>query len=388
MSRRAERIGCGGSVHRPAAALGRRGPAPAPPASRSPARRAGGRLRHLPHARRLVAAAQPAALRPPRHRASRCDAAHAQAACRDCHRSLVFSQVGTACADCHRGRARRRAGRALRRLPHAGVLDEPPGVLPRPQPHALPAAGRARAARLRVLPPRAAAAAVRGHAHRVRGLPPAGLPRDHRPRPRAPAPLARVQECHSVASSTWEGGAFGGSFPHPASFPLRGAHAGLTCARCHAGGFTGTQAQCVSCHRDDFDGRAIRPSRGRVLDPVPGVPQRPGLAAGDLRPRLSGFALTGRTRARAARAATRTGASRARPATAWPATATTTTAPRTRTTGARASRPAARRATPRTTGGPRRSTTSASSRSVRRPRRHRLRDLPRESRATSACSSA
>ena len=30
------------------------------------------------------------------------DAAHAQASCRDCHVSLVFSQVGTACADCHR----------------------------------------------------------------------------------------------------------------------------------------------------------------------------------------------------------------------------------------------------------------------------------------------
>ena len=30
------------------------------------------------------------------------DAAHAQASCRDCHKQMVFSQVGTACADCHR----------------------------------------------------------------------------------------------------------------------------------------------------------------------------------------------------------------------------------------------------------------------------------------------
>jgi hypothetical protein len=38
-------------------------------------------------------------------------------------------------------------------------------------------------------------------------------------------------------------------------FPLTNAHAALTCERCHTGGvFTGLSTDCVSCHRQDYDG--------------------------------------------------------------------------------------------------------------------------------------
>ena len=46
----------------------------------------------------------------------------------------------------------------------------------------------------------------------------------------------------------------GVSFDHNATaFPLTGAHAGLECLECHAGGFQGTSTSCVDCHTNDFN---------------------------------------------------------------------------------------------------------------------------------------
>ena len=38
------------------------------------------------------------------------------------------------------------------------------------------------------------------------------------------------------------------------AFPLTGAHRGVDCLSCHAGGYTGTPTDCVACHQDDYDG--------------------------------------------------------------------------------------------------------------------------------------
>ncbi len=56
--------------------------------------------------------------------------------------------------------------------------------------------------------------------------------------------------CHSTGS--WSGG----SFDHALTgFALTGAHRTIDCQRCHVGfQFTGTSADCYSCHRDDYDG--------------------------------------------------------------------------------------------------------------------------------------
>jgi hypothetical protein len=181
------------------------------------------------------------------------DAAHGQAGCLDCHRSLVFSRVGTACADCHRDA-------------HDGELGA------RCESCHAPESWTNRQEFFRIhdrtrFPLLAAHARLDCEACH-RGQQPqqyVGTPTDcvacHLPDYLATTDpdhqrlrLSRqCAECHSIGASTWEGGAFGSSFPHPAAFPLRGAHARLVCGSCHAGGFTGTDRQCVGCHRDDFD---------------------------------------------------------------------------------------------------------------------------------------
>jgi len=55
------------------------------------------------------------------------------------------------------------------------------------------------------------------------------------------------QNCHGTTS--WQSA----SFDHAAAgFPLEGAHRGLACSDCHAGGYAGTSPDCYSCHRSDF----------------------------------------------------------------------------------------------------------------------------------------
>ena len=182
------------------------------------------------------------------------EAAHSQASCRDCHRSLIFSQVGTACADCHRDAHRGELGGRCEschgteswtnrqeffrvhnrtRFPllaaHARLDCEACHGGQQPQQFV-----------------GTSTECVSCHQADYDGA------KD--PNHRALRLSRECTQCHSIASSSWEGGAFGSSFPHPETFPLTGAHGSLGCDRCHASGFSGTSRQCVSCHRADFDG--------------------------------------------------------------------------------------------------------------------------------------
>jgi hypothetical protein len=54
----------------------------------------------------------------------------------------------------------------------------------------------------------------------------------------------------AAITSTWTGAKFDHNL---ARFPLTGAHTTLACAQCHVGGrFTGTPADCMSCHENAF----------------------------------------------------------------------------------------------------------------------------------------
>ena len=53
--------------------------------------------------------------------------------------------------------------------------------------------------------------------------------------------------CHST--SNWDS-----NFNHNnTNFPLTGAHVGLPCLDCHAGGYQGTPTECVACHQTNFN---------------------------------------------------------------------------------------------------------------------------------------
>jgi hypothetical protein len=180
-------------------------------------------------------------------------AAHAQAGCRDCHQSLVFSHVGTACADCHRDAHRGELGARCDacHVPESWTnRQEFFRVHNRTRFPLLPAHARldCEACHRGQQPREFVGTPTDCVACHLADFVAADDP-DHE-RLRFPR---QCDQCHTMGSSSWEGGTFGAAFPHPDTFPLRAAHAAQPCGSCHGAGFSGTSRACVSCHRDDFD---------------------------------------------------------------------------------------------------------------------------------------
>jgi hypothetical protein len=175
--------------------------------------------------------------------------AHAQVSCRGCHRTLVFSQVGTACADCHQDAHRGELGSRCEACHTPTTWTNQREMF---QVHS------------RTRFPLFAA-----HAR----LDCTACHRSQRPYEYKNTPAEcgschletylqttdpnhvqsgfsrRCEDCHDVTSPTWRGA----RSSHPERFPLAGGHAGLACARCHTGGvYAGTSPACVSCHQKDY----------------------------------------------------------------------------------------------------------------------------------------
>jgi len=177
------------------------------------------------------------------------EGSHAQVSCRSCHKSLVFNQVGTACIDCHKD-------------PHKGSLGSRCESCHTPKTFAtqLEILKVHERTRLPLFALHAAVACESCH-------------RSQKPTEFAATPtdcaachqktLATVknpnhalagftqgcEQCHTATSRGWRPS----TFKHPASFPLRSAHALAQCAACHATRFKGTPRDCASCHLQAFN---------------------------------------------------------------------------------------------------------------------------------------
>jgi len=178
------------------------------------------------------------------------EGAHGQARCRDCHRTLVFSRVGTACADCHRDAHKGELGFACEAC-HAS-------------------ASWANQSRTRERHGRTRFPLTGVHAN----VDCESCHRGQRPNQYATTPT-ECGECHAQSyQSARNPNHVVGNFSRrceschlptgwrPATgidhsrtrFPLTGAHQVVTCARCHAAGrYAGTPTDCVSCHKADYD---------------------------------------------------------------------------------------------------------------------------------------
>jgi hypothetical protein len=177
--------------------------------------------------------------------------AHAQASCKGCHRSLDFARVASACVDCHRDPHRAALGFECARCHTPTTWNN--------QRDQQRAHDRTR------FPLLGAHAAIDcTGCHRQQHAEFAGTPSDcvacHRPdydATRNPAHARagfslQCRQCHDPGARSWQG--VSATFPHPAAFPLTGAHVAVACSGCHANSrFAGTPRDCVACHRADYD---------------------------------------------------------------------------------------------------------------------------------------
>jgi hypothetical protein len=186
-------------------------------------------------------------------------ASHAKVSCRRCHRTLVFNHVGAACADCHRDPHRGELGFRCESCHEPGSWSNQREMFDAHNRTLFPLFSvHARldcdACHLGQRPwEYKTTPATCGECHREtydRTTEPA----------HAPAGFSRrCQDCHRATASSWREGVFS----HPASFPLTGGHAGVSCARCHSSGiYQGLSTDCFSCHQPDYAAAANPPHNG------------------------------------------------------------------------------------------------------------------------------
>ena len=174
---------------------------------------------------------------------------HVDVSCKQCHTSLVFSNVGSKCADCHADIHRRQFGanceschtvkgwkvslQAIQNHKNRFPLVGAHAALQCEDCHTNTAAGKFVGLSTDCYSCHSKQFATPNFDHRAMSFPPT------------------CQSCHSM--DTW----FGAKFDHLkfAGFALTGMHAMLECAACHIGGkFTGTPATCFGCHAKDYNG--------------------------------------------------------------------------------------------------------------------------------------
>lgn len=174
---------------------------------------------------------------------------HAGVTCMQCHTKLVFSDVGTKCSSCHADIHRGQFGAACESCHTVNGWRVSINAI-REHNNRFPLVGAHAVAQCEDCHKGAATGQFQGlstdcyscHAkeyqtaaidHRALGFP------------------TSCNMCHTMDS--W----FGAKFDHArfTGFALTGTHATLDCVACHAGGrYKGTPANCIGCHRNDFNG--------------------------------------------------------------------------------------------------------------------------------------
>jgi hypothetical protein len=176
--------------------------------------------------------------------------AHAQVACRSCHLSLVFHEVGTSCADCHKDAHRGELGFRCESCHTPTTWNNQREMF---QVHS-----RTRFPLLAIHARLDCDACHRDQRPYQYANTPAECGNCHYPTYLATTSpnhveagfSRRCEDCHSVTATTW----FSATFSHPANFPLVQGHGGLACQRCHvSGGYQGLSTDCASCHLQDYN---------------------------------------------------------------------------------------------------------------------------------------
>ncbi|UCF66430.1 MAG: hypothetical protein JSV80_11605, partial [Acidobacteriota bacterium] len=184
------------------------------------------------------------------------DGAHVQTNCRACHTSLVFSSAEQDCSSCHQDVHQAEMGTDCSRCHSTQSFIDHSEMLRNHVITRFPLTGSHAALDCDACHNREGSGAMefvnvptecvachlddylRAREPDHEGL---GFPKD-------------CSECHS--STEWSSShLIGSDFDHDRTgFPLTGAHRVVDCAACHVGGvFAGTDSDCISCHRTDFE---------------------------------------------------------------------------------------------------------------------------------------
>ena len=175
--------------------------------------------------------------------------AHGKVLCRECHSDLTFAHIGIACADCHLDVHRGQLGVRCENCHLTDSWENRSDQIEQHAQLAFPLVGAHSWVDC--------GACHRGPLGNEFTNTPADCYACHgedyagttEPDHTAAGFGLNCEMCHPVFSSNW----YSTTYPHTDTFPLRGAHARISCKECHPAGFTGASVDCYSCHADDFN---------------------------------------------------------------------------------------------------------------------------------------
>src|SRR5581483_2982258 len=180
----------------------------------------------------------------------RLEGAHRDARCSQCHKTPVFSRVGTACVDCHGDPHRGSLGNGCTSC-HSVVGWEMHRAM-------FEVHKRLPLTTLAIHRDLDCAACHGGQQREAYAATPTRCVDCHLADYRSTKSPDHVaggfplecEQCHGSRSTRWQPA----QFQHPGAFPLTGAHLAVACATCHRNGYAGTSADCYACHRNDYLG--------------------------------------------------------------------------------------------------------------------------------------
>ncbi|HKK20795.1 MAG TPA: hypothetical protein VJ983_04920 [candidate division Zixibacteria bacterium] len=174
--------------------------------------------------------------------------AHASAQCIGCHKSPIFSRVGTACIDCHDDQHHGQLGTNCENCHSPRDWKNRQNNLDLHASRGFALTGAHAVADCEACHEGYSRQEYAGTPVNCYGCHADAYNQTTEPNHREAGFPTECESCHRAASGTWRGV----DFIHPASFPLTGGHQGVACQDCHTSGYTNTNPDCYSCHSADF----------------------------------------------------------------------------------------------------------------------------------------
>lgn len=175
--------------------------------------------------------------------------AHKVLQCRDCHKDLIFSHVGTQCVDCHKDIHEGSLGFNCNRCHNELSWVNRNQMYEAHQKTRFPLFGAhasldCQSCHRGESPNEYATKNTDCKSCHLKDY----LQTDNPSHKKAGFNL-NCQQCHSLAANNW----LQTSYVHSMRFPLSGGHSGLQCNDCHRDQFRNLSTECINCHQTDYD---------------------------------------------------------------------------------------------------------------------------------------
>lgn len=176
--------------------------------------------------------------------------AHIVARCRNCHESLIFNQTGTACADCHTDIHKSELGFRCENCHTSQSWENRAEQFEQHAATSFPLTGMHALLDCQACHQSEQQRTFANTSTQCKSCHLSNYMQTLNPAHRNAGFSLNCENCHRADAATWKGAVW----EHSARFPLRGAHARLDCADCHADNLnTPLEIACYSCHNDDYN---------------------------------------------------------------------------------------------------------------------------------------